>query len=349
MGSAREAHALPLALTMGDPAGIGVEIAIKAWTKRADLGLVPFAFYGDPGLVAARMRLLGLTHPVEVISEPSQACVLFSAALPVLPIPLAAPARPGEPDAANAPATIGAIERAVADVAHGQVRGLVTAPIAKSVLYAAGFPHPGHTEFLAALATRHWPGRHWHPVMMLASDALRVVPLTIHVPLADVPKLISRRAIGETVRIIHDALRNQFGIEAPRIAVAGLNPHAGEEGTIGREDADIIAPAIRDLRQEGLAVSGPHAADTLFHEQARRTYDAVLGMYHDQVLIPIKTLAFDEGVNVTLGLPFVRTSPDHGTAFGIAKQGVANPASMIEAIRLADRLAPARSTAQARL
>jgi 4-hydroxythreonine-4-phosphate dehydrogenase len=295
-------------------------------------------FYGDPALLEERARLLGLTVRVETISEPVKAKSIFTTAIPVLPIPLAKPSCAGDPDPENAPAVITAIERAVHDVACGHARAVVTCPIAKSVLYAAGFRHPGHTEYLAQLAQRHWPGPAFHPVMMLACADLRVVPLTIHVPLKDVPGLLTKQLLFETVRITWEGLRHQFGIEAPRIAVAGLNPHAGEGGSIGREDADIIAPVVRDLRQEGFAVTGPHPADTLFHAAARRTYDAAVCMYHDQALIPIKTLAFDEGVNLTLGLPFVRTSPDHGTAFDIAARGVANPTSLIEALKLAESL-----------
>lgn len=329
-----------LALTMGDPAGIGPEIALKAWVERLQHALPPFAVYGDLGLFEARARLLGLNVPLAQVADAREAPRVFSSALPVVAIPVAAPVRPGHPDDANAPAIIQAIERAVSDIAAGRARAMVTAPIAKNVLYAAGFEYPGHTEFLAHLAARHWPGCAAHPIMMIASDALRVVPLTIHVPLKDVPPLITRARITEAVRITWQALRHQFGIEAPRIAVAGLNPHAGEAGTIGREDADTIAPAIRDLCQEGLAVTGPHSADTLFHAAARRNYDAAICMYHDQALIPAKTLAFDEGVNVTLGLPFVRTSPDHGTAFDIAGAGRANPSSLLHAIRLAGRMSP---------
>jgi 4-hydroxythreonine-4-phosphate dehydrogenase len=224
----------------------------------------------------------------------------------------------------------------------GDASAVVTAPIAKAVLYAAGFIHPGHTEFLAALAGSLVPGKRHHPVMMLASDVLRVVPVTIHVPLSDVPRALSKRLLYETINITWRSLKSDFGIDEPRVAVAGLNPHAGEGGTIGREDIDLIAPAIEELRREGLSVSGPHSADTLFHAAARKNYDAAVCMYHDQALIPIKTLSFDTGVNVTLGLPFVRTSPDHGTAFDIAAKGIASPESMISAIRMATDLAERR-------
>lgn len=342
---ARKAHA-PLALTMGDPAGIGPEIALKAWFDRSHRPIPPFAAYADPALLAQRARMLGLAVPIVEITAPGDAAAHFAAALPVRPVLLASPARPGIADSANAPAVIAAIEAAVHDTAKGETRAVVTCPIAKSVLYEAGFAFPGHTEFLAHLAERHFPGHHWHPVMMLASDTLRVVPLTIHVPLKEVPGLLSKPLLYETIRITWDALHHRFGIEAPRIAVAGLNPHAGEDATIGREDAELIAPVIRELQQEGIAVTGPHPADTMFHAAARQKYDAAICMYHDQALIPIKTLAFDEGVNLTLGLPFVRTSPDHGTAFDIAAAGRANPTSLIKALKLADTLSarqPVRS------
>ncbi len=337
----------PLGLTMGDPAGIGPEIALRAFQHRRDLGLAPFVIFGDAGLFTERARGLGITADIQRVASPAAAVTAFATSLPVIDIALAERSIAGQPSAANAAATIAAIETAVAEAAAGTIRGVVTNPVAKSVLYRAGFAHPGHTEFLADLAGRHWPGRRHHPVMMLASDVLKVVPLTIHVPLINVPKLINRGLIFETVHITAEALRRDFGIEMPRIAVAGLNPHAGEDGSIGTEDRDIIAPAIRDLVSEGLSVTGPHSADTLFHAAARRTYDAVIAMYHDQALIPIKTLAFDEGVNVTLGLPFVRTSPDHGTAFDIAAGFSASPASLVAALKMADAMTMRRKARQA--
>lgn len=342
-GRAARSPDAPLAVTMGDPAGIGPEITLRAYQHRRELGLAPFAVYGDPNLYAERARRLGFTAiDIAAVTAPTDAGHVFPRSLPVISVPLAARADAGSADQANATATIAAIERAVADAASGAIRAVVTNPIAKSVLYRAGFTHPGHTEFLADLASRHWPGKRHHPVMMIASDALKVVPLTIHVPLAAVPALITRGLIFETVHVTAEALRRDFGIEMPRIAVTGLNPHAGEDGSLGTEDRDIIAPAIRDLVSEGLAVTGPHSADTLFHAAARKTYDAVVAMYHDQALIPIKTLAFDEGVNVTLGLPFVRTSPDHGTAFDIAPRFSANPSSLIAALKLADEMSARR-------
>ena len=337
----------PLALTMGDPAGIGPEIALKAWLQRTPLQLSPFCFYGSASDLRERARRFGYDVPIAVVRHASEAVPAFKTALPVMDIPLARPADAGRPSSQNAWAVIAAIERAVLDVHAGAVRGIVTNPVAKSVLTAVGFKHPGHTEFLANLADDFWPGQPHHAVMMLASSALKVVPLTIHVPLARVPTLISRHLIQASVRTVARALQNDFGIASPRIAIAGLNPHAGEAGTIGHEDRDVIAPAIQSLVAEGFNVTGPHSADTLFHAAARETYDAVIAMYHDQALIPIKTLAFDEGVNVTLGLPFVRTSPDHGTAFDIADQGIASATSLIEALKLADLMARRRALAAA--
>ncbi len=332
----------PLAVTMGDPAGIGPEITLAAWQRRHAERLAPFAVLGDAPMLTSRSALLGLEIPIVRIASFDEAPAAFASALPVLDVPLAKPAVPGQPDAANGAAVIAAIERAVAATHAGEAAAVVTNPIAKSVLYAAGFRHPGHTEFLAELALRHWPGEAADPVMMIASDMLRVVPLTIHIPLVRVPGAVSTDAIVRTARIMAAALDRDFGIVRPRIAIAGLNPHAGEDGTMGHEDRDIVAPAVAALRAEGLAVTGPHPADTLFHAARRATYDAVLCMYHDQALIPVKTLAFDTGVNVTLGLPFVRTSPDHGTAFDIAGRGVASPSSLIASLRLAASMAERR-------
>ena len=330
---------------MGDPAGIGPEIIIKAWAARADEGLPPFAVYADPEMLRERARHLGVDLKITDVADAGEVKQVFQNTLPVFALPLGTRSEPGKPNVKNAPATIQAIERAVADAAKGAIRAVVTAPISKGVLHQADFDHPGHTEFLGALAQRHWPGRAHHPVMMLASNLLRVVPLTIHVPLETVPGLITRQRIFETVRVTQDALRRDFGIQAARIAVCGLNPHAGEGGTIGREDQEIIAPAIRELRAEGIAVTGPHSADTLFHAEARKNYDVAIAMYHDQALIPIKTLSFDDGVNVTLGLPFVRTSPDHGTAFDIAHQGRARATSLIAALKMADAMSARRMMA----
>jgi 4-hydroxythreonine-4-phosphate dehydrogenase len=339
------ARAAPLALTMGDPAGIGLEIAILAWRARQERGLRPFVLFADPAAVTERAHALGLPVPIEEVAQTAGAETLFPLALPVRPVPLHAKARAGEPDPANAAAVIASIELATEAVVSGAAAALVTNPIAKSVLYAARFPHPGHTEFLAALAERHAPGRRFHPVMMLAAPELRVVPLTVHMPLAEVPRALSRGLIFEAVRTTWEALRRDFAVPQPRIALTGLNPHAGEGGALGAEERDVIAPAILELQSEGLAVTGPHPADTLFHAAARRGYDAVIAMYHDQALIPIKTLAFDTAVNVTLGLPFVRTSPDHGTAFDIAGRGCASAESLIAALKLAHEIAARRAEA----
>jgi 4-hydroxythreonine-4-phosphate dehydrogenase len=327
----------PLALTMGDPAGIGLELALKAWLAREAVG-APFFVIADPRALSDLARRLALNVPV-ISVEPEGAAEVFDAALPVTPLSNGAAAEPGKPDPKFAAATLESIERAVAYVHGGQAAAVVTNPIAKKVLYDAGFMHPGHTEFLGELATR-W-GAPARPVMMLWSPELAVVPVTIHVALADAPKALTREAILETARITARDLQRRFKIARPRLALAGLNPHAGEGGAMGREEIEIIAPAIEELRREGLNVVGPLPADTMFHAAARKNYDAAITMYHDQGLIPIKTLAFDEGVNVTLGLPFIRTSPDHGTAFDIAGSGRANVTSLIAALRLASRLATA--------
>ncbi len=333
----------PLAVTMGDPAGIGPDIILASWAQRTTRAVSPFVVFGAPEVLTQRARQLGLIVPIVKITRALEAVDVFAAGLPVMAIDVAESVMAGKPSPVNAGAVIAAIEAAVASVVSGQTSAVVTAPIAKSVLYQSGFEHPGHTEFLGVLAERLVPGRSARPVMMLASDDLRVVPLTIHVPLSAVPAAITRPLIFETVRTTWRSLVDDFGITSPRLAVAGLNPHAGEAGALGREDIEIIAPAIEELRTEGLAVTGPHSADTLFHAAARKTYDAVVCMYHDQALIPIKTLAFDSGVNVTLGLPFVRTSPDHGTAFDIAGSGRANPESFIASLKLAASIAARRA------
>jgi 4-hydroxythreonine-4-phosphate dehydrogenase len=333
---------------MGDPAGIGLDITLAAWRDRARLALPPFLFVGDAEALRQRARALGVSVAIAETKAPREAIALSADdRLPVYPVAVGVAPVPGKPEPRNAAAVIRAIEIAVALVADGSAAAVVTNPIAKAVLYDAGFRHPGHTEFLAELAARHWPGKTHRSVMMLASDDLRVVPLTVHIPLAEVPRAISRSLIIDTVRITADALARDFRIVCPRIAIAGLNPHAGEGGAIGREEMQVILPAIAELKSSGLRVTGPHAADTLFHERARAAYDAVIAMYHDQALIPLKTLAFDEGVNVTLGLPFVRTSPDHGTAFGIAGSGEAKPESFIASLRFAQKLSAARAASLA--
>jgi 4-hydroxythreonine-4-phosphate dehydrogenase len=334
-----------LAVTVGEPAGIGPDITLAAWLRRNDDALPAFAVFGDPAMLAARACTLGLTVPIATVDEPGDGEQVFPTALPVIALTQSAATVPGRPDPANGAATIAAVERATHAVTSGRALALVTNPIAKSVLYRAGFHHPGHTEFLAELAHRHFPGQEWSSVMMLVCDELRVVPLTIHISLAAVLAAVTKDLIQRTAHIVERALRVDFGIERPRIAVTGLNPHAGEDGTMGTEDRDIIRPAIEALAAGGMAITGPHSADTMFHAGARARYDAAIAMYHDQALIPIKTLAFDRGVNVTLGLPFVRTSPDHGTAFDIAGTGQARAESFIEALRLARRMGLARASA----
>ena len=334
----RKRSSQPLALTLGEPAGIGPDIALLAWLRRDELKLPPFYLLGDRTFLERRAKALGLDVPLADV-EPGGARAAFSSAMPVVATGHAITAEPARPDASSAPAAIAAIRQAVADVGAGRASAVVTNPIAKSVLYGAGFRHPGHTEFLAELAARD--GKVPQPVMMLWSPTLAVVPVTIHVSLREAIAQLSTELIISTARIAADGLKRSFGLARPRLALSGLNPHAGEDGSLGTEDQAIVAPAIDHLRREGIDARGPLPADTMFHEAARKTYDCAVCMYHDQALIPIKTLAFDEGVNVTLGLPFVRTSPDHGTAFDIAGTGRANPASLVAALLLAERMAAA--------
>jgi 4-hydroxythreonine-4-phosphate dehydrogenase len=341
------ASGLPLALTLGEPAGIGPELTLDVWRRRAELHVPPFYAVGDPDFYRVRARDLDIDVPV-MASTAADACAIFDHALPVVPLDIKVTAPPGVPDDSSAPAAIASIRRAVDDVLAGRATAVVTNPIAKNVLYRSGFAEPGHTEFLGRLAEEA-TGRAAHPVMLLWSPELAVVPVTIHLPLKDVVGRLSKELIVETGRIVARDLKDRFGIARPRLAVAGLNPHAGENGALGEEDRDIVAPAIAMLRGEGIDAVGPLPADTLFHARARQSYDVALCMYHDQALIPIKTLAFDHGVNVTLGLPFVRTSPDHGTAFDIAGTGRADPSSLAAALILAARLsarAPALAPAQ---
>jgi 4-hydroxythreonine-4-phosphate dehydrogenase len=335
----------PLALTLGEPAGIGPDITLMAWRARREAALHPFYVLGSAKALAERAGRLGLTVPLRAV-EPADAARVFDEALPLVELAAPVAARPGALDPANAAAVIEAITRAVEDVRDGRASAVVTSPIHKKALYESGFRHPGHTEFLGALAAE-FEGGPWRPVMMLAGPELRVVPVTIHVPLKDVPRLLTTELIVSTARIVAAELRSRFGIADPRLAIAGLNPHAGEDGAMGTEDRDIVAPAVEALRREGIAASGPLPADTMFHEAARARYDAALAMYHDQGLIPVKALAFAETVNVTLGLPFVRTSPDHGTALDIAGTGKADPTSLIHAIRLAAKLTGAPAPAAA--
>ena len=327
---------IPLALTQGDPAGIGPDITLAAWLRRGELGLPPFLFLGDAGVLAARASQLGLNVPLKE-ADPATACDVFRDALPILSIEAGMDVVAGQPHVGTAKGTIAAIEMAVSLSMTGETSAVVTNPIAKSVLYNAGFGFPGHTEFLADLATRA-TGKAVMPVMLLAGPKLRAIPVTIHIPLKDVPQAITSTLIIETCRITDHDLRTRFDISKPRLAVAGLNPHAGENGALGKEDDDIIRPAIDALRSEGIDAFGPLPADTMFHDEARRRYDVAICMYHDQALIPAKALGFDDSVNVTLGLPFVRTSPDHGTAFGIAGKGIAKEDSLVAALRLASEI-----------
>jgi 4-hydroxythreonine-4-phosphate dehydrogenase len=329
--------ARPLALTLGEPAGIGPDITLMAWRRRAELKLPPFYVIADPKSLKRRAEKLRFDVPIKVV-EPGAAATAFATALPVVAADIVVTAEPGKPDASSAPAAIAAIRRAVADVLNEKAAAIVTNPVAKSVLYRSGFAEPGHTEFLGKLV-EEMTGISARPVMMLWSSELAVVPVTIHLPLSEVLSRLSTELVVSTGRTVAHDLTARFGIARPRLAIAGLNPHAGEDGALGQEDRTLVAPAVARLREEGIDARGPLPADSMFHPAARATYDAALCMYHDQALIPIKTLAFDRAVNVTLGLPFVRTSPDHGTAFDIAGSGRADPSSLIEAIRLADRLA----------
>jgi 4-hydroxythreonine-4-phosphate dehydrogenase len=327
----------PLAVSLGEPAGIGPDLALAVWAARHERPVPPFFVVGDPALLARRAATLGLAHEVAV-ATPASAAQLFPAALPVVPGP---PMRgePGRPVAADAPAVVAAIEAAVDAVQRGAAAAVVTLPVQKATLTAAGFAYQGHTDFLGALAERWWPGGPFTPVMMLAGPELRTVPVTVHVALAEVPRLVTAERIVAVGSIVAAELRSRFGIDRPRLAVAGLDPHAGEAGTIGSADETVVRPAVAALAARGVAAFGPLPADTLFHPGARAAYDVVLCMYHDQALIPVKTIAFEETVNVTLGLPFVRTSPDHGTALGLAGTGRADATSTRAALALAARLA----------
>jgi 4-hydroxythreonine-4-phosphate dehydrogenase len=323
----------PVAVTCGDPSGIGPEILVKAWET---LGTeVPFFVIGDPAHFPESAALA-------LIRSPSDTVQAAHDGLPILPHSFLKPAPLGAPEPDNARGVVEVIRRAVSLIQDGEASALSTAPIAKKELVDhAAFEYPGHTEFLADLAGAD------HVVMMLAAEELRVVPATIHIPLYQVPKALTSDGLERTVRVTDAALRRDFGVGAPRIALSGLNPHAGEGGILGVEDEAVILPVVEKLALEGFDIKGPIPADTMFHAEARARYDVAIAMYHDQALIPIKTLAFDRGVNVTLGLPFPRTSPDHGTAFDIAGTGQASPVSMIEALRMAWAMARARQTADA--
>ncbi len=324
----------PLALSMGDPAGVGPEIIAAAWKARP----CPFVVVGDARWMAAHA-------PVEVVTDQGSAAAGFDRAIPVLDHPLSAPVTPGQPDPAHAPAITGWIESAVRLCLDGTTAGMVTAPIAKAPLYQAGFRFPGHTEFIAELTADTPWGQTRGPVMMLTAMDLRACLVTIHTPLSQVPEMVTAERVSRVARVVHEALIRDFGIARPRLALAGLNPHAGEGGSIGLEEQEVLIPAASALRAEGLDISDPRPADTLFHDEARATYDAVLCLYHDQALIPVKTLDFWGGVNVSLGLPVVRTSPDHGTGFDIAGRGIARPDSLIAALTLARTMADRRIAA----
>ena len=328
--------AAPLALSMGEPAGVGPEIIARAWTALRDEGPA-FAVIGD----AALMRAQGT--PVEAVLSVSDAAGVFGRAVPVLDNPLPAPVTPGRPTPANAGAVADWIEQAVNLALSGEASGVVTAPIAKAPLYAAGFRFPGHTEFIAELtADAPFAGTRG-PVMMLTAKDLRACLVTIHAPLAEVPELVTAERIMRVARVVHESMRRDFGIAKPRLALAALNPHAGESGSIGLEEIEVLIPAAAALRAEGITITDPLPADSLFHDAARAGYDAVLCLYHDQALIPVKTLDFWGGVNATLGLPVIRTSPDHGTGFDIAGKSLARADSLIAAIRLAGVMAAARA------
>ncbi len=333
----------PLALTLGEPAGIGPDLALAVWRRRRELDVPEFYIVADPDFLQRRAKRLGLDIPIATVT-PAAAATTFSSALPVAALGVEATAEPGVPDRSSAPAAIASIRRAVADVIAGKAAAIVTNPVAKNVLYDSGFAEPGHTEFLATLV-QEATGKTLRPVMMLWSPELAVVPVTIHLPLREIFQHLSTGLVVETGRIVARDLAMRFRIARPRLAVAGLNPHAGENGALGEEDRALVAPAVTRLVADGIDARGPLPADTMFSEQARATYDVALCMYHDQALIPIKTLAFDHAVNVTLGLPFVRTSPDHGTAFDIAGTGLADVTSLVAALRLAARLALAEKPA----
>lgn len=330
-------HTLPLAVSCGDPSGVGPDVLLLAYAQRARHELAPFYVLGDPAQLGSRAATLGLDIAIAVTTQ-ERAGQLFADALPVVPLQNSLGETPGAPSGDNAAGIIEAIERGTQDCFAGRAGGLVTAPIAKAVLYERGFAFPGHTEFLGALASAQ-TGKPCMPVMMIAGPELRTVPVTIHLPLSAIFAALTPALIADTIRVVNTDLKQRFGIASPRIAVAGLNPHAGESGTMGTEDDALIAPVLDVLRAEGLLIAGPLPSDTMFHAAARANYDVAVCMYHDQALIPAKTLAFDEGTNVTLGLPLIRTSPDHGTAFDIAGTGKARPDSFIAAVKVAQTMA----------
>lgn len=327
----------PIAVSMGEPAGIGLDLILIAWNHRIKLKLPTFYVRGDSSVLSARALKLGIDTEIRETSI-AEVPSLFSTALPVIQTGGSIIDTPGHEQSETAKSVIESISTSVTDIRNGNSRALVTCPINKAALYQAGFSFPGHTEFLAALAQDMWSVPRIQPVMMIAGPELKVVPVTVHIPVKDIHAQLSIELITEIGEITARDMVSKFGYSSPRIAICGLNPHAGENGSIGHEDADVIAPAIEKLRAKGFRVTGPHPADTLFHPPARKNYDCVLGMYHDQVLVPAKTIGFDDSVNVTLGLPFVRTSPDHGTAYSLAGQGTASINSFVESLRLADQM-----------
>ncbi|MFM7083785.1 MAG: 4-hydroxythreonine-4-phosphate dehydrogenase PdxA [Hyphomicrobium sp.] len=332
----------PIAVTMGDPSGIGPEIIIKSYVKKREYSLPPFVVFGCPKTIKARARLLNLECAIKEVASVATSSPFFTNELPVIPVNLIHDATPGKPNPENAKSIIECITMATQATINGDAAAIVTNPISKAVLHRSGFKYPGHTEFLAYLAETYTGDKKFLPIMMLVSQHLRVVPVTIHIPVSEIPTHLSPSLIEQTLKTTWESLKYDFGIKNPRISVSGLNPHAGEDGTIGREEIVIIKPIIEKLKVSGINARGPYSADSLFTSVTRTTYDAAVCMYHDQALIPLKTLDFESGVNVTLGLPFVRTSPDHGTAFEISNSGIASPNSFISAIKLASEISERR-------
>lgn len=326
----------PLALTMGDPSGIGLDLTISAWKMRDQLSLPEFIFIGDKTALLDRAKLLGQSIDV-VTCEPNEVSTHFNQSIPCLEVTCSEDVTVGKPTKGNAGAILASIEKAVELTNSGVTSAIVTNPISKAVLYDAGFEHPGHTEFLAALAKTPNEAP-LLPVMMLAGPELRAVPVTIHIPLMQVMTHLTTDLIVRTSEITYSDLKHRFGVTNPKLAISGLNPHAGEDGALGHEDAEIIVPAINALRAKGIDVTGPLPADTMFHEDAREQYDVAICMYHDQALIPAKALGFHDAVNATLGLPFIRTSPDHGTAFSIAGKNIARHDSLVAALKMAAKM-----------
>ncbi len=327
---------LPIVLTPGEPAGIGAEVAVKAWENG---NVPPFFLLDEPQRIRETADVCGSKIPIITIKDPTETIANFNRGLPVLPFQFPIPCPPGRPAVENAKSVIDSIRKAVEFIYNGKASGLVTNPVHKQTLKQSGFKYPGHTEFLSSLA-----GENCYPVMMLTSKTLRVIPVTIHEPINRVAKLLTKELIAKTVSTTIQSLRKDFGIPKPRVLVTGLNPHAGEGGSIGIEEINIIEPVVSDFHKQGINIFGPVAADSIFHAEARKTFDAAICMYHDQALIPIKTLDFWGSVNVTIGLPFIRTSPDHGTALDIAGSGMANPQSLSTALRLASDIAKKRNS-----